>query len=248
MKRKLNVIESIDDNHLVARDYLNNSLLLMKKHMENYEYIKNNNLNEMYHANVMIKEIKFEALEIFPPYDVNLGLSILKSVKQLNKPINVSINKIMAMLSDFKDNVSYQKVRGVFGELYALTNFDIKYKDSDLSIYDYLDSGDNDVEIKTFSKVDRTINVSYQQLDNNENAIVYAIETFESSNGQSVRELLEKLPYDISKKFDWISTSKSRNLDEKFECGEVIIKRISEYKSGLKMPDNAIDAKFKFRV
>ncbi len=248
MKRKLNKIDSLDEQHLLVRDYNNNSLLILKAHMDGYEYTLNSQLNEKYHANVKIDEIMYEALELFSPYDRNVAMSILYSLREVNKPINSSINKIIDTLRTFKDNLSIKLVRGAFGELFALSNLDIRPKISETSIYDFADKDNNDLEIKTFSKIERSINLSYQQLTNNSSALIYSIEVFETSNGKSVKELLESLPYEIQERYGWIKTTNSKLVDEKFSTGELIIKRASDFSEGLSMPKLASDATFKFRI
>lgn len=248
MKRKLNIIEKLDSDHLVVRDYNNNSILIMKKHMENYQYSPNSKLNEKYHSNVIIDNEKYEALELFSPYDKKVATSILISLKEINQPINSSINKILDTLKTFRDNVSLQIVRGTFGELFALKNFKISHKDSETSIYDFKDEYENDLEIKTFSKVLRTINLSYQQLTNNKEAIVYSLEVYETSKGSSIKELLETLPNEIQDRYEWIKKTNSKMVNEKFKAGELIVKKISEFSKGLVMPELALDASFKFKV
>lgn len=249
MKKKIEIIKSIDINHMLARDYSNNSILILKSHLDKFDYTKQEwKNNNKYHANIVINENRYEALELFPPYNKDVAFAILTSVYEIGEPINISVNKIMSMLKEFNDRISLDVIRGAFGEIYAMKELKIKQNGTSNSIYDFVNENGEDVEIKTFSKVERKINLSYQQLTNNPDAIVYSFELYESSKGLSLLELFDSIYDKKSSDFDWIKMTSSNLVNLKFEIGEMIINKMKHYSSGLSMPTKAIDARFKFTV
>ncbi len=249
MKKKIEIIKTIDINHMLARDFSNNSILILKSHIDDVDYAKKDwKNNNKYHANIVINKNKYEALELFPPYNKTVAYAILTSVYEIGEPINNSVNKIISMLKEFNDKISLDVIRGAFGELYAMKNLNISQNGTSSSIYDFVNENGDDLEIKTFSKVERKINLSYQQLTNNPEAIVYSFELYESSEGQSLLELFDALDNKQSNDFDWIKKTSSNLINLKFEVGEMIINKIKHYSNGLSMPTKAVDARFKFNV
>lgn len=246
--RKLIIINSYKKDYLLCFDMVNNSHHIMRKIADDDLTVTNTNLNTRYHPKVEIGGVIYESLELIKPYDKNLASSIFNLIVEIDMPLNKAINKIISALKSFEDKVSIEMVRGTFAELHLLKNANIEYKDHKTSIYDFRSNDGNDLEVKSFSKVSRTINVSYQQLTNNKEALLYAVEVYESSAGKSILELINDLPNEIGERYSWINRSNSKLVKEPFESGELVVMKVKDLSEGLVMPKAAKDAKFIFEI
>jgi len=125
---------------------------------------------------ILIKKIYEYSLE------KSLGLKDLLS--EINKLITRNIN----------DLISINEIRGVFAEMsLILRDPKLFSRISDrYSIFDTENDG-IDIEVKSFSPVKQTVEISYQQLTNSDKAIFYFVEVAETASGISVFELYDKL-------------------------------------------------------
>ncbi len=239
MKKELTRNKRIGDYYLCS---LNEYFYILRKRGIDY---KDGTVNEKlfhYIKNTKIEDEDYELLE-FKYKNEDAIIHIFEAIVKINKPLNESVLELKKLLLKSMDNISSFESRGIAAELYIISKFGYAPNEDKFSIYD-LRSDNGDVEVKSFSKVKKEIKVSYQQLTNNLNAEIYAIETFETSEGKSISDLLRMIPNEYQSKYLLYNELKTR----KYSFGELKIYTARELGKGLKMPENSVDATFTFKV
>ncbi len=210
-------------------------------YIEEFNNIKYFNLLE-------IKSRKYEVIEIGGNLNKTFIHSLLISITKLNLDLISSMRKIDSLLKEIFNNITLDQVRGTFGELKAMDDFKLIPKINEFSVFDFNNPENIDVEIKTYSKVKRDVQISYQQLTNSKETIFYFIEIEESMEGESLLELATKVNADSIERYQWIFKTKSKLINDKYKSNNYIKTNASNLSAGLEMPLKAKDAKFIFNV
>ncbi|ATZ18979.1 hypothetical protein ESOMN_v1c05970 [Williamsoniiplasma somnilux] len=252
MTKKNIDINQIDENngYLLFEnifDHDENKFFIFKEILFN-EKIKNKILENIdYYSIVEYQEKYFEAISFKGSADIKLLRSIFLTISSEGWNLKESLNKINDLFSKLNKALDLKTLRGIFAEIYSVLNLDCKIKDYPNSIYDMERNGD-DIEIKSFSKVEKNIQVSYQQLTNNSNAVFYLIEIIENNlEGKTVYEMYNNLSISERLKFKKFE-EEIKNNKMKFIVGQIKETTAEKLAEGLVMPKTATDAKFTFKV
>ncbi len=246
MEKELNIIA--EESKYILLEEINTKKYFICREQEGSVEIENTFLGTRYYSEVIIKNNKYEAIEFPGFYSQDIMIDVFNSIKVIDKNLNESVEMILGILKSFEDKVNLNLVRGTFAEIWSMLNNSIKPKPMENSIYDFIDDSNKDIEIKSFSRVKREIKVSYQQLINNEDALIYALEIYESNKGESLKEIYQKIPFDLKGRYGWVERTSSKLADVKFETGELRIYRTKDLSQGLSLPKLANDAKFVFPI
>jgi len=229
----------------IFREYSNielkNKTYILKTEIERENIIYNSYIfipseNKFYEAIIFSKEIDFSLIK-----------KIYEFIIENQIDLNTALNKINNLLLDINSIITIHHIRGAFAEMKIILDYGFKCSQNRYSIFDS-NNEKNDIEIKSFSKTKRTVEISYQQLVNSINTLFYFVEVFESSEGESIFDLYDQLNIDEKKRFAWIQKLKKTDWNSKFLKGEVIIKDVEYLKENLNLPSNAIDAKFIYLI
>lgn len=191
----------------------------------------------------------YEAL-IIKNTDFDLVKGLFHFITELCKSLPNSIDDLKTFSRKLVRPLTIMEKRGIFAEMYCILEYNLCPKMNDNSIYDMMDiESKNDVEIKSFSKVKRNVNISYQQLTNNNNAKFYFIEVFETLEGNNLFEMYNKLPEKYRQRFYAYEPYFFHDDSDKFDTtNSPIIKLASDLNKNLVLPEKCINASFTFNV
>lgn len=164
---------------------------------------------------------------------------------QTKKSIFEQIQEIESFF-DNSDLLTIEETRGIFAELFTLRDNKNLIVRRENAIYDFELDG-CDVEIKSYSPTKGTIKMSLQQASNSQNAKIICQKVIETSEGMSVRDMYKSLQIK-SKRYNWIISSKSPLLDEKFNCIETTTLNVSEIFKDMYLGEKVLNAEFDIQV
>lgn len=178
----------------------------------------------------------------------DIALSFFEILVKINKDLPKTLDEISMIFSFIYKDMDLWKKRGIFAELFSIIEYNLKPRNDKNSIYDMLTLEGNDAEIKSFSKTKREVQISYQQLSNNNNALFYMFEVIESSNGKTIVDMYNILPHEYKARYSWIEYINSDN--DKFEINNnsTIICNSKKLNVNLLMPKFCKNAYFVFDV
>ena len=193
------------------------------------------------HNKEVFNEKRFEVLEltnkVFNPFIKNLFSFIVEQDKTLSSSI-----KEIESFFESDELLNLELARGVFAEMSVLI-LDKSIKSNHANaIYDFVRGG-TDLEIKSCSTASPNIKISKQQATNSKNAVLMCVVVVESSEGESIIELLKK--YDVLEgRYSRIANSKSKFINTKFKVEETWEANMRDIFGELKLPELVDDATF----
>jgi hypothetical protein len=236
------------DNYLLLKNMnAASELFIFRKKNEDVDISSLEEEFIRYHSKVNYENEFYESIAFNDGTNVELIALIFDFVSSKNWKLKDLINEINQMVeSAFFKKIKLIHQRGIFAELQMilLKNLDVNIEKN--SIYDLKDSV-NDFEVKSFSKVKKNIIVNYQQLTNNPNAIILAVEVFETNNGENILDLFHKLPLDKTFRYLWIKYCDIDSL-AKFQSGEIKEIIVSDLAKGLRLPEKCRNATFEYDI
>ena len=203
-----------------------------------------------FHSDFIYKDITYESLS-FSNSDLLIIEKIFEYISDNNIFLFDAVNNIEKIFAKILEIIPLTYKRGIFAELYSIINLQVIPKERNNSIYDATDINGCDVEIKSFSTITPTICLSFQQITNNKNAKLYAIEVIETSNGSSLKEMYLKLPEFLKYRYDWLDNDSYDNDLERFSIGNIfgiIQKNINDLLPNLTLPKHVKDATYVISV
>lgn len=177
-----------------------------------------------------------------------IARSFFDILVKVNKDLPKTLDEINIIFSSIYNSMELWKKRGIFAELYSIVNYNLIPKIDKNSIYDMSTVEGLDVEIKSFSKTKRDVEISYQQLTNNDKALFYMFEVIETSNGKSIIDMYKELSPENKERYKWIESIKSYN--DKFDINkeQTIICSADKLNKNLSIPSMCKNAYFIYSV
>lgn len=187
----------------------------------------------------------YEVLVINNSFFKSFALMLFELLASRDCSIFEQIQEIESFF-DNSDLLTIEEARGIFAELFSLKNNEhLKIRRGN-AIYDFEENG-SDIEIKSYSPTKGTVKISLQQATNSQNAKIICQKIVETANGMSVREVYESL-HVKNNRYNWILSSKSPLLDEKFECTETTVLVVSEIFKDMYLGEKVLNAEFDVQV
>lgn len=236
------------DNYLIGHNKDYSKYYLARKIDESTKEIIEDTNNIIFYNLLEIEDSKYEVIEMLNTNGNEFSMLLLKALADLNVDLPSAIKKIEKVLKNIFDNVDIFKVRGTFGELIALKQFALVPQEGEYSVYDFISNSGNDVEVKTYSKIQNEVQISLQQLSNNKEAIFYFIELLETENedGESLLDLAKSVNAEKYKRYDWIFSSRSKLIHKKFISKNWCKTTANDLSEGITLNDKVKNAKFIF--
>ncbi len=210
------------------------------------------------------KRVKYDQVEYFPLIEINgkhyesiffeeqinlfLAEKLFEIISNSGHDLRKNLLQIGEIFNNLYQNLDKRFIRGMFAELKAIKEFSLVPFSAENSVYDFRDSNENDIEVKSFSPVSRDIIISYQQIANNLNARIIFLEVIESSEGESIRDLFKNLDSIFIDRYKSINFLDERTLQYKFKIGQTIETTSNILSQGLNMPHKSKNANFVFNV
>jgi hypothetical protein len=243
-------LELIDknDNYLLLKNISeSNELFIFRKKNDDIDISILEQEFVKYHSKVSYENEFYESIAFNNGTNEELVASIFDFVSSKNWKLKDLIDEINQMIeSAFFKKIKLIHQRSIFAELQMILRNDLDINIEKNSIYD-LKNSENDFEVKSFSKVKRSIFVNYQQLTNNPNAIILAVEVFETNDGENILDLFHELPLNKKFRYLWIKYCDINSLI-KFKIGETKKLVMSDLAKGLSMPDKCYNATFEYNI
>ena len=245
-KTKLDLITE-NNNFIFAKDFTKGVFLILYP-LKNTEDKKAFKYEKVEYLLIEINGISYES--IFFKEEINLILAekLFDIISNNGDDLRKNLLNLGEIFNNLYQNIDKKFIRGIFAELKAINDFNLTPFEDENSIYDFRDSQENDVEVKSFSPVSRDIVVNYQQITNNSNAKVLFVEVIESSEGESIQNLFKQLDSFFQKRYKWISLLDERTINYKFKVGQIIETTAGILSEGLQMPNKSKNAKFIYNV
>jgi hypothetical protein len=181
----------------IFREYLKNEL---DNNIFSIKEFKRENLIYNSYVEVPLQGKIYESIKFSNEIDFSLINKIYEFVVEKENKLSEALNEVNKLLLDLSSIINMSMVRGTFAEMKLILDNGFNCSTNKYSIFDATNNN-QDIEIKSFSKIKYTVEISYQQLTNSENAIFYFAEVIESSDGQSIFELYELLNIEEKKRF-----------------------------------------------
>lgn len=226
------------EKYIILNKKFNNETIEQKfGNVTYYSKFNDNNTGDNYELIVFDDSIGYDVAHAFFKLIIFTSSELPKTLENINK-----------IFTQIKVEMSLSEKRGIFAELHSIIFDNLKPRVHKNSIYDMIDEKGNDVEIKSYSKVKRSIILSYRQLTDNNEAKIFAYEVIESSKGNSLYDLYLKLPLAYKDRYNYLEFFKDDQDKFVISNDSKVCIFIKDVNKNIVLPDGCSDANYIFNI